>query len=429
MMSSRVASRDADRMNLSTPKRIDRVGREVSATARLLGWWQRVLAADRRHPRVLDAAVALLVLMLGLPETLAPASRPLFAQPVSNAPSWILLTAALLGVVPLLWRRRWPEPVYAVAITIGVVQWQLGLLAPAGLNLLVTLYGVAAYGMLRWLPVIMVGTAVGLAGLASTAWEPPDPLVGTFLVLSTAMAAVALGLTVRVRRAYLDALEERAYRLEVDRDRRAELATTAERVRIAREMHDLIGHHLTVIVSLSEGGAAAARVDPARAVEALGHTGRTARAALTELRLLLGVLRDNSAPRSPQPGTTQIEDVLHQARAAGQKIVYRSTGTLSSLSPGLQLSVHRIVQEAVTNTLRHAPGSTMTVVVEADADDVQMVVENDGPAISWDGDEGYGLPGMRERALLHGGRLASGPRVGGGWRTEATLPITPLDVS
>jgi signal transduction histidine kinase len=275
----------------------------------------------------------------------------------------------------------------------------------------------------------MAGAMVLVAVRVSAAVSVWD---ASFFLLSTATAALAVGLMIRTRRAQLAGLRERAARLEIERDQRSRLAAATERTRVAREMHDIVGHNLAVIITLADAGAYAMDVAPERGKEALQLIGDTGRTALGVLRRVLGVLREASdvpsmVPElSPQPGVTDIEALCDGVRSAGLEVVYRTVGEVDALDRGMQLTVYRILQEALTNTLKHAGVGTrvkLSVIVE-DARLVVLVRDN-GPAGHpgpWNA-EGHGLVGMRERAALYGGNVSAGPASGGGWVVEATLDL------
>ncbi|MFF1687738.1 MULTISPECIES: sensor histidine kinase [unclassified Streptomyces] len=408
--------------------------------ARLSGGGQRLKRADRTHPWVLDTAVVVLVfLIFCLPELLhggvddgdGPRRfRLAFTQlPVAGM---LALQAGL--VLPLLWRRRKPVMAFAVIAAVFVVQWLLGAALRADVALFVALYSLALHGRLRQLPwacAAMAGAMVLVAVRASPAVSVWDAL---FFLLSTATAALALGLVVRVRRAQLAGLRDRAARLEIERDQRSRLATATERTRVAREMHDIVGHNLSVIITLADAGAYATDIAPERGKEALELIGDTGRQALGELRRVLGVLREatdgppGGPELSPQPGIADIGALCANVRAAGLEVVYRTSGDMDTLDSGVQLTVYRIVQEALTNTLKHAVADTrvhLAILVE----DARLTVrvQDSGPAVPLGppNEEGHGLVGMRERAALYGGAVSAGPAGGGGWSVEAVLDLTP----
>ncbi|MEV0739748.1 sensor histidine kinase [Streptomyces sp. NPDC050549] len=403
---------------------------------------RRIKQGDRRHPWVLDTAlIVLVVLMFCLPDMLDgdDGRRRGFDNSFIHLP-WPATIALQLGLVlPLLWRRRRPTLAFALIAAVFFVQAGLGVWLRADVALLISLYSLVLHGQLRRLP---AACAVTLAALGLFALRLPSQvpvLDALFVLFSTITAAVALGFVVRIRRAQLAVLRDRAARLEVERDQRSKLAAAAERTRVAREMHDIIGHNLSVIITLADGGAYATDLAPERGKQALLLIGDTGRQALGELRRMLGVLRVQSptpdAPElSPQPGVADLDALCARIRAAGPQVVYRTGGEPAALDRGVQLTVYRIVQEALTNALKHAGHDTrveLTVNVEdtrvhIDCHDTGPGTATAGPAPSHD--QGHGLAGMRERAALYHGTVTAGPAPGGGWTVRATLDLTPLDV-
>jgi signal transduction histidine kinase len=420
----------------------DQAGDGMGAGHPVVAWLarlgQRLREVDRRRPWVLDLAViAAMFLMFCLPD--------LVPHDGDRGPEQLLLTFTHLPVggtlalqagllLPLLWRRRAPSAALAMTAVAFLVQWSFGVFLRADVALLVALYSVTLHGRLRhllWACAAEVALLLPVAARVSTVvsfWE------ALFFLLSAVTAAVTLGLAVRVRRAQLAGLRERAARLEVERDQRSKLATATERSRIAREMHDIIGHNLSVIITLADGGAYAADVTPQRSKEALQLVGDAGRQALGELRRMVGVLRERTdAPElNPQPGIADLEQLCTRFRAAGPDVVYRSAGELDALDRGVQLMAYRIVQEALTNTLKHAgPRTRIDVLVAAGDSELRVRVQDTGRPdgthqLEPPAEEGHGLTGMRERAAVYGGTVAAGPAPSGGWAVQAVLDITPL---
>ncbi|MFJ1935349.1 sensor histidine kinase [Kitasatospora sp. NPDC088160] len=407
--------------------------------ARLARLGQRARQADRDHPWVLDTAVvAAVFLLFCLPDLLpfhdggerAREHRIVFARPPLAA--LLALQAGLL--LPLLWRRRRPAAAFAAVAAVFVLQWSLGVALRADVALLVALYSLALHGSLRhlaWACAAMTGASALVAVELSGGLPVGDAL---FFLFSAATAAVAVGIAVRIRRAQLAGLRERAARLEVERDQRSRLATATERTRVAREMHDIIGHNLSVIITLADGGAYATEASPERGREALLLIGETSRQALGELRRMLGVLRDQGeqGPEfTPQPGIADLDGLCARIRAAGPQVVYTARGEVERLDRGVQLMAYRIVQEALTNTLKHAgPDTRAHVTLAAEGGRLRVRVRDGGPpggAVRGGaaGEEGHGLTGMRERAALYGGTVTAGPGPGAGWTVEAVLDLTP----
>jgi signal transduction histidine kinase len=397
------------------------VGRMFDAGRRLRQW-------DADHPWVLDTVVVLVIfLWFCLPDLLhdeGPSDAPITftQQPLVQM---LLLQAAL--VLPLWWRRRAPQVAFYTVLAAFVAEWAAGIVLRADAALLVAIYSLVLHGQLRRLVWAVPGLAaavvlvvVRLSGVVAV-WD-----VLAF-VISVGTAAVALGFAIRVRRAQLAALRERAVQLEIERDQRSRLATATERARVAREMHDILGHSLSVIITLADGGGQAA---PERSKEALRLIGDTSRTSLAELRRMLGVLREQTdEPNlSPQPGIADLDLLCRQIRAAGPDVEYQSAGALDGLDAGVQLAAYRIVQEALTNALKHAgPRTRIHLALRVDGTRLRITVRDTGPLA---GDrpvpatgEGHGLIGMRERASLYAGTVTAGPAPGGGWAVTADLEL------
>jgi signal transduction histidine kinase len=342
--------------------------------------------------------------------------------------------SAVLAPVPLLWRSRTPVAAFWSVTALLVLSGLLGAQSPAAL--LVSL--VALHAVARRRPGRFVWPAAAGAVLPGFLARLDEAATVTAFIAVTAVTVTTalIGLNQRTRHAYLSALEERADRLERDRDQRARLAVAGERARIAREMHDVVAHHLTVMVALSEGAAATVPSDAPRAAGVMTQVAATGRQSLTEMRRLVGLLRtDDEAPgplpddRFPQPGLADLDALAARIRAAGVRVVLTRAGTPAAWGPGPGLAVHRIVQESLTNTLKHAgPAATAEVHLEFEGNGVTIDVTDDGagrPAARPDQAGRHGLTGMRERAAAYDGWLEAGPRAGPGWRVRARLRFTP----
>ncbi|MFD1936924.1 sensor histidine kinase [Nonomuraea mangrovi] len=338
----------------------------------------------------------------------------------------LILHAAL--VLPLMWRRRAPLAAFCAVAAVAFVQWLADVQLLTDVALLVALYTVAARS--TWRHTLLAG-AVLEAGilLAAARWAAP---YGSFLPSTVFMTAVAAavavtGMNTRIRRAYLASLEDRAVRLERERDQRARLAVADERARISREMHDIVTHNLSVMVALADGAVFAQTRTPDRATAAMHQISGTGRQALTDMRRSLGVLRadEPEALRQPAPGIAQLESLAGQMHAAGLPTRLDLEGDPSVVPAAAQLTVYRLAQEALTNTLKHAPGgSTAEVRVRCSPGGVTVDVTDDGRATnSPDPHDGHGILGMRERAAAYGATLEAGPLPGRGWRVSATLDL------
>ncbi|MEV0379670.1 histidine kinase [Nonomuraea sp. NPDC050643] len=317
--------------------------------------------------------------------------------------------------VPLLWRRRAPSAVFwavlglvAACVLVGGVTGVFLIFVP-----LFAMYAVARHRPARHLWPAAGATAVAM-GLG---WARDDPgwpvMIGVgSLTIATALAGVVL----RMRRAYL---EDRARHLERERDQQALLAVAAERARIAREVHDIVAHNLTVMVALADG---ATYATPGRASDAMAKVAETGREALSEMRRLVGLLRD-SGGRDPQPGFADLDRLLEQVRAAGLRLSVTHEGAPGAWGPGAGLAVYRIVQEALTNTLKHAgPRARVRVRLAYGPSTADLEITDDGAGhAARPAGDGHGLAGMLERAAPYGGQIKAGPTPDTGWRVQAHL--------
>ncbi len=294
----------------------------------------------RRHPLLVDGMLAVVLLLIG--------TGPLIAHPLPRLPFTLLM------VVPVAFRRRNPVLAFSVALAGGAGQVLYGA-RPGGADLaiVVLLYTLAAYRPRResvaGLAACLLGSAVAIA-----AWTPGGigrmdaALAAAVIFGGTALIAWVLGDSMRYRRAYYLALEDRAARLERERDAQAQIATAAERARIARELHDVVAHNVSVMVVQADGASYALAAEPERARQALGTIAATGRQALAEMRRLLGVLRsgDERAELAPLPGIDQLRDLLDQTRAAGRAVSFTLEGTPRPLPDGVGLAAYRVVQES-----------------------------------------------------------------------------------
>jgi signal transduction histidine kinase len=403
------------------------------ADARLL---PRLAAAQRgyqRHPWVRRWAVPVLCAAVSV-DTVQTAAH----NSGTGAAGVALLVAAF--TVPLLWREQRPMLVFALVTAVAVMATARETLVNVGfLCELIALYNVASHGAPGRLALAVavavpqtIATVSVFAANGQLQHSIRTPAL-IFLIVFAMVATAALGLAGRMVRAYVAALRERAQHLEIERDQRSRLAAASERARVAREMHDILGHTLTVLVGLADGAAGINETSPGRGTETLRLIADSGRDALGELRRLLAVVDESSedAPRGPQPDLTELDALVARVRAAGPTATLHTEGDLADLAKGLQLAVYRIVQEALTNALKHA-GTTTTVAVTVTAEPsaVQITVEDTGPPHrtgppSPPSDDGHGLVGMRERAALYGGSVTAQPNSSGGWTVRAHLVPGP----
>lgn len=381
------------------------------------GWSARLL---NRPAWVFDAAVTVLVAV--------PAASGIFVRQDHSAIGLrAALTAAL--ILPLIFRRRYPAGVFCLMAAVAFLQWLLNVKLGADITLLVATYTVAATQSWRRILAAAGVMEIGIV-LAVARWGANDWRAAIFLS-GMVVAATALGFYFRTRRAYLAQLQERALRLEHERDQQGALAAAAERARIAREMHDIVAHHLTVMVALSDGAAAAAASSPERAAAAMESVSTVGRAALADTRRLLGVLREAGEPqaRQPLPGLEGLDALITRVREAGLPTELVVSGSPQVPATGVQLMLYRLVQEALTNTMKHAgPGARARVTLTYSGTELTVSVVDDGlgtpegPATT-----GHGLAGMRERVSAWGGLLEAGPLTGGGWQVSTRVRLVASD--
>jgi signal transduction histidine kinase len=378
---------------------------------------QRLQALQRRRPMLGDAGLVAGLLIVAL-----------FASPGDLVATEATRGFAVALILPLLWRRRWPVHVFAVVALIAFVQWLFDVRTFGDVALLVALYGVAVARPAGLTVAAVAVLELGIV-LALISWSDGEGLYPFVGLSGLATAAAVLGTSARNRRALVTSLQERADRLERERDQEGRLATAAERARIAREMHDVVAHNVSVMIALADGASYAIEQDPQRAEHAMRTASRTGRQALTEMRGLLGVLREDHehARLAPQPGLNELDELLQDVRTAGLPVSYEVTGRPEfPLSAGLQLAVFRIVQEALTNTLKHAgPGASARLRVRHRPEllELEVIDSADGPSPPAPDGTGAGLRGMRERAAVYEGRLKAGPADDGGWRVELVVPL------
>jgi signal transduction histidine kinase len=373
-----------------------------------------------RYPdRVVDAALA-----VSVAGVLFALHWPWLSRP------WAVV-AIVAGCLLLVWRRRFPIGVLVVTGTALVLSIVSHVDAGGPLLILnwIALYGVRAYAAPRLVPVVGIGvvltTAALLAYMVGVLDTPArDPLFSP-TVLAAAYLATAwlLGSYHRTRRAYLTELEEHAARLERERDAVARQAAAEERTWIARELHDMLAHTMSGMVVLAGGARRAAKDRPERAVEALAEIERVGRDGMTETRTLLESLRGNGEPATTRRATLrELPALADRMRASGLPVHVSVEGDPAHLPVPVDLAAYRIVQEALTNTLRHAGTATARVSIRYSEEDVLIEVTDDGRGGAEPG-AGHGLAGMRERARLLGGELRAGPAPGHGWFVRASLPV------
>jgi signal transduction histidine kinase len=347
--------------------------------------------------------------------------------------TWLL---AILIVAPILTHRRFPRASVAVCLT-AVTVYALGrYVAYPGLAIFVLTFDIALHSKER----IALAT---LFASAAVIWVSISLQPGTVAVFATyveselgILVAWLIGRNLRHRRARWAELQSRAERLEREREEEARRAVTEERLRIARELHDVIAHSMSVIAVQSAVGNHVIDTQPAEARQALAAIEATSRSALTEMRRLLGVLRQEGEPRgslAPAPGLADLASLVTQVQDAGLRVWINVDGQRGQVPPGVDLSAYRVIQEALTNVIKHAPASCANVTVSYRPNSVTVEITDQGPRVPGApqvpparAGSGHGIIGMRERVAVFGGEFAAGPGPDGGFRVRACFPITEV---
>jgi signal transduction histidine kinase len=399
---------------------------------------QRLYDFIRRHPTGVDVFWA--VFLLGL------SGVSMVSGMYDAGREEIVAVPVALGLSTVVaLRRKAPEKMLLLAILVGVAQLVFDVRPGVGnFAMLVITYTVATVGE-RWASRLALVCSLSAAGLSQLRWEAepggswPQVIFVTVIMTVPFVLAWVLGDSLRTRRAYFDQLEERAARLEREREAQSKVAVAAERARIARELHDVVAHNVSVMVVQADGAAYVMDAAPDQARQALETISSTGRQALAEMRRLLGVLRTGDAPESgeyvPQPNVEQIEDLVAQVRQTGLVVDFKVEGTPRPLPSGVELTAYRVVQEALTNTRKHGgPDAGASVRLVYFDDGLGLLIEDDGRGAAHELYEdggadgaGHGMIGMRERVGMVGGTLDAGPRPGGGFRISALLPLKPPD--
>ena len=334
---------------------------------------------------------------------------------------WWVVVLATANVLPLLWRRRYP--LYVTFVT-GVFTTWLSLAEAVGDLPAAQL--VATYTFAALCPPVerLIAGAGTVVGVTVSVLIPADEVLSLGNVGITFAVAYTLGTAARARRDRIAMLEERARRFE----REQEAAATRERERIAREMHDILAHSMSMVVIQAEAGPVAVRTDPDKAEDIFDTISATAREALTQLRRALGVLRADGAGRRPQPGLDTLPSLVADVRRTGLTVTLEEDGERRPVPSDLAITAYRIVQESLTNIIKHAGARSVRVRLGWRGDQLHLEVCDDGHGPVVDGRPGgHGLTGIRERVTAAGGELSLGPGPDGvGYRVAASLPLTSL---
>lgn len=387
---------------------------------------RRTLAAN---PLAVDAVIALGLTLASLVAIMGGAQDAGGRDPLSVA-------LLLAETIPLVVRRRWPLAV--LAMTAGATLLHASTVGPEGVNeslgAMVAVYTVADRLDRRTSIISTLLVAGAFAVLIATRGSFPANLQGLFQTVMIVGLFWAVGDWSRTRRMYAAADAERIRLLETEREERAHRAVQEERDRIARELHDVVTHHVSVIVIQAGAGLTALDRKPDSARAALEAIDRTGRTALADMRRMLGILGDGTeggAGREPMPGLDRLGELIEQVRTAGMPVELSISGDRRPLDAGIELSAYRIVQEALTNALKHARGARARVELDFGRDALDLRVTDEGgsgPRDIANVDGGRGLVGMRERVAVFGGTFEATPTATG-FRVAARLPATLDGVS
>lgn len=387
-------------------------------------WLRKLSRWMEDHPFSVDLMATLAALLIVLPMSTLLVGFPSFSA------AWV----ALAMFAPLPWRRSRPVISAVLIHAFALLHWIAGapIVLPADFAVLIAIYSVAGHGP-RWasrtgLGSGMIGALLLGISLYQSTHSYASAAAFSFTAAALVIAAWAMGTMRAARRERWEAIANRAVQLEKDSEQQSRLAIAAERARIAREMHDVVAHSLSIIVAQADGGRYAAETKPELAAQSLTTIAQTGRAALADMRKILGILRNDhldDANTAPQPSMQDIRGLITQSKDAGMQISFAEVGTARRLPPGAEMALYRVCQESLTNIRKHAgPDPRVTVGLNWEETSVRLLIQDDGRGAAAASDHvGHGLLGIRERAGLFGGTVSMGPRPGGGFQVEFELPL------
>ncbi|MGQ5695544.1 sensor histidine kinase [Rhodococcus erythropolis] len=378
------------------------------------------------HPRTIDLALTILVLLATWT-----AHRIALDGNDTREVTVVGVLVTAIAAATIVFRRRYPFSALAVAVLLGVLMIALSAPPNAGTGsaAMVCLYYVASTSDRRRTFFAAVSTVSSLMLVTIFLGVGNNLLQEALGLLAWLLMASFAGAEVRSRRAYLESVEARAVQAERMREDEARHRVVEERMRIARDLHDVVAHHIA-LVNLQVGVAShLIGKDPEKATTALRGVEETSKAALDEIRATVGVLRDpQDGDRSmkPAPGLSDLPALVDQFVSAGMEIEVRAVGSLRPLGPAVDLTAYRIIQEALVNASKHALPGAVSVSLSYEAEVLVLSVENSGTAVPSTSPPGYGLLGMKERAQAMGGEVSAGFRADGGFRVDAQLPLVSV---
>ena len=379
-------------------------------------------------PRTADGALAIFAILLTVVISLTDEGQPFYNHSVSDVPVAALLVYVLTGGV-LYWRRSHPLEVLGAIIVLSILSnifaYTNGCLFPT----VISLYSVGRYVEINRWSYIAAGITITLVSLSSITsnYEIDKDIISVELIFAILVPLLLwyIGRRIRFRGNYIKLLQERAEQLEREQDREARRAVAEERARIAREMHDVVAHQVSLMTVQAGAAKTVAIDDPQGALQAMDAVENAGRQALHELRHLIGILRPESQDGGldPQPGIADVPRLIEHLARAGVDVSFQTVEFSKKLPTRVDLSVFRIIQEALTNILKHAgPNIKAEVHVSMEEKFVVTHVRNDGGGATILPGSGHGIAGMRERAQLLGGMLEAGPQPGGGFSVVARIP-------
>lgn len=369
--------------------------------------------------------------VLGVSGMIDAMAHPIAYEGVDKGePEWLVVVMPLLLAAPLLFRRRFPLPAGLGVLLVGIVGSFLltGEAIVDGFSGFIIILLAVVVIAARDMPSAILGLLVAYAGVVAINQNARDQAAGDYFFPALFFTIVWIGSQVfHLRGDRLREAEARAQDLASRREQEARRAVADERARIARELHDVVGHSVSVMTVQASAVRRVLLPDQERERQALLTVEETGRQALAEMRRMVGVLRrpEDSPSLAPQPSLEHVEAVVQRARDSGLDVELRFDGEPRQIAPGLDLTAYRIVQEGLTNVVKHAGASRADVVICFGDDEIELVVTDDGRgATNGDPQGGHGLVGMRERVGVYGGELEAGPAPGGGYRLRARLPLS-----